>query len=240
VPIHLEPLEAVDFRKGQGMYSHAAFNSSYAALYYPWLEINDPVTGKRKLVPPTGAVAGCFARNDRKAHVWYAPAGIDRGRIFNALSVGYKTSRGERDVLYPEGVNVIASFPDSGINIWGQKTLQSQPSALDRVNVRRLMMYIEEAIAESSRFVVFEPNNPQTWRALLRLINPFLQDIKDKGGLYDFAVQCDEETNTPAVIDRNELVARVFVKPTKTAEFIELNFVLTATGADFKEIFKTT
>ena len=159
--------------------------------------------------------------------------------FFNALSLGYKTSRGERDVLYPEGVNVIASFPDSGINIWGQKTLQSQPSALDRVNVRRLMMFIEEAIAESSRFVVFEPNNPQTWRALIRLINPFMQDIKDKGGLYDFAVQCDEETNTPAVIDRNELVARVFVKPTKTAEFIELNFVLTATGADFKEIFKT-
>jgi len=238
-PIHLEPLEAVDFRKGQGMYSHGAFNSSYAALYYPWIEINDPVSGKRKLVPPSGAVAGCYARNDKKTHVWYAPAGVDRGRVFNALSLGYKTSRGERDVLYPEGVNVIASFPDSGINIWGQKTLQSQPSALDRVNVRRLMMFIEEAIAESSRFVVFEPNNPQTWRALIRLINPFMQDIKDKGGLYDFAVQCDEETNTPAVIDRNELVARVFVKPTKTAEFIELNFVLTATGADFKEIFKT-
>ena len=238
-PIHLEPLEAVDFRKGQGMYSHGAFNSSYAALYYPWIEINDPVTGKRKLVPPSGAVAGCYARSDKKTHVWYAPAGIDRGRVFNALSLGYKTSRGERDVLYPEGVNVIASFPDSGINIWGQKTLQSQPSALDRVNVRRLMMFIEEAIAESSRFVVFEPNNPQTWRALIRLINPLMQDIKDKGGLYDFAVQCDEETNTPAVIDRNELVARVFVKPTKTAEFVELNFVLTATGADFKEIFKT-
>jgi len=238
-PIHLEPLEAVDFRKGQGMYSHGAFNSSYAALYYSWIEINDPVTGKRKLVPPSGAVAGCYARSDKKTHVWYAPAGVDRGRVFNALSLGYKTSRGERDVLYPEDVNVIASFPDSGINIWGQKTLQSQPSALDRVNVRRLMMFIEEAIAESSRFVVFEPNNPQTWRALIRLINPFMQDIKDKGGLYDFAVQCDEETNTPAVIDRNELVARVFVKPTKTAEFIELNFVLTATGADFKEIFKT-
>jgi hypothetical protein len=238
-PLMLEPLEAVDFRKGQGMYNHAAFNSSYAALYYPWIEINDPVTGKRKLIPPCGAIAGCFARSDQKSYVWYAPAGIDRGRIFNALSLGYRTSRGERDVLYPEGVNVIASFPDSGINIWGQKTLQSQPSALDRVNVRRLMMYIEEAVAESSRFVVFESNNPQTWRSLVRLVNPFLQDIKDKGGFYDFAVQCDEETNTPTVIDRNELVARIFVKPTKTAEFIELNFVLTATGADFKEIFTT-
>jgi hypothetical protein len=97
-------------------------------------------------------------------------------------------------------------------------------------------MFMEEAISESSRFVVFEPNHPQTWRALGRLINPFLQDIKDKGGLCDFAFQCDEETNTPAVIDRNEMVARVFVKPTKTAEFIELNFILTSTGADFKEI----
>lgn len=235
-PIHLEPLEAVDFRKGQGMYSHAAFHSSYAALYYPWLEISDPVNSRKKLVPPCGAVAGCIARSDQKTNVWNAPAGIDRGRIFNTLSLAYKTSRGERDVLYPEGINVIAVFPDTGINIWGQKTLQSQPSAVDRINVRRLMMFMEEAISESSRFVVFEPNHPQTWRALGRLINPFLQDIKDKGGLYDFAFQCDEETNTPAVIDRNEMVARVFVKPTKTAEFIELNFILTSTGADFKEI----
>ncbi len=236
-PVLLEPLEAVDFRKGQGMYSHAAFNSSYAALYYPWLEISDPMTSQKKLIPPCGAVAGCFARSDRKTAVWHAPAGIDRGRVFGALSVGYKTSRAERDVLYPEGVNVIAVFPDTGVNIWGQRTLQAQPSALDRINVRRLMIFMEEAIAKSSRFVVFEPNNPQTWRALVRLISPFLQGIKEKGGLYDYAVQCDEDTNTPVVIDRNELVCRVFVKPTKTAEFAELNFVLTATGANFTEIF---
>jgi phage tail sheath protein FI len=237
-PILLEPLEMVEFRKGIGIYDHAAFNSSYAALYYPWLEISDPATGKKKLIPPSGAAAGCCARTDEKTYVWYAPAGIDRGRVFNAIGLGYKTSKGERDVLYPEGVNVIASFPDTGINIWGQKTLQSQPSATDRINVRRLMMYIEEAIAESSRFVVFEPNNPITWRALIRLINPFLQDIKDNGGFYDFAVQCDAETNTPAIIDRNELLCRIFVKPTKTAEFIRLDFVLTTTGADFTEIFK--
>jgi hypothetical protein len=236
-PIGLEPTEVVDFRKGQGGYTHSAFSSSYAALYYPWLVISDPVTGKKKSTPPSGAIAGCIARSDQKTYVWYAPAGIDRGRIFNVLSLEYNTSRGERDVLYPEGINVIASFPDSGINIWGQRTLQSQPSAVDRINVRRLMMYIEEAVAESSRFVVFEPNNPQTWRALIRLINPFLQDIKNNGGLYDYRIQCDEETNTPAVIDRNEMIARIFVKPTKTAEFIELNFVLTSTGADFNEIF---
>ena len=236
-PAGLEPLEAVEFRKGEGTYDHAAFSSSYGALYYPWLEIADPVTGNKKLVPPSGAVAGCYARSDQKTYVWYAPAGIDRGRIFNVLSAAYNTSQGERDVLYPEGVNVIAVFPDSGVTIWGQRTLQAQPSAVDRVNVRRLMMYMEEAIAESSRFVVMEPNNPQTWRSLIRLINPFMQDIKDKGGLYDFAVQCDEETNTAAARDRYEIICRVFVKPTKTAEFVELNFVLTTTGADFKEIF---
>lgn len=235
-PFMLEPLEVVDFRKGQGTYTHAAFNSSYAALYYPWLEISDPITARKKYIPPCGAVAGCCARSDQKTYVWWAPDEIDRGRVFNAVSVAYKTSRGERDVLYPEGVNVVAVFPDTGINIWGQRTLQSQPSAVDRINVRRLMMYMEEAISESSRFVVFEPNNPQTWRALGRLINPFLQDIKEKGGLYDYAFQCDEETNTPVVIDRNEMIARVFVKPTKTAEFIELNFILTGTGADFSEI----
>lgn len=236
-PIHLEPLEAVDFRKGNGLYTHSAFNSSYAALYYPWLEISDPLTGKKKLVPPTGAIAGCIARSDQKTDVWYAPAGIDRGRVFNVLSLAYNTSRGERDALYSEGINVIASFPDTGINIWGQKTLQSQPSATDRINVRRLMMYVEEAVSQSARFVVFEPNNAQTWRALIRLITPFLQNIKSRGGFYDFRVQCDSETNTPQMIDQNQMVCRVFVKPTRTAEFVELNFVLTATGADFSEIF---
>lgn len=233
---HLEPSEVVEFRKGQGSYTHLAFNSSYAALYYPWIEIQDPLTSKKKLVPPSGAVAGCIARSDQKTQVWYAPAGIDRGRIFNVLSVAYKTSQGERDVLYPAGVNVIASFPDSGVNIWGQRTLHSQPSATDRINVRRLMMYMEKAISQSSKFVVFEPNHPQTWRSLGRLVVPFMQDIKVKGGVYDFAFQCDEETNTTAVIDRNEMVARVFVKPTRTAEFIELNFILTGSGADFSEL----
>ncbi|MHB9038485.1 MAG: phage tail sheath C-terminal domain-containing protein [Armatimonadota bacterium] len=235
-PIHLEPTEAVDFRKGNGAYTHAAFDSSYAALYYPWLEIADPLTGKSKLVPPTGAVAGCIARSDEKTDVWHAPAGIDRGRIYGVISLAYSTSRAERDVLYPEGINVIASFPDTGINIWGQKTLQSQSSATDRINVRRLMTYIEEAISQSARFVVFEPNNSFTWRALVRLVTPFLRNIKSKGGFYDFRVQCDGETNTAAMIDQNQMVCRVFVKPTKTAEFVELNFVLTATGANFTEV----
>ena len=212
-PLHLEPQEAVEFRKGQGMYAHAAFNSSFGALYYPWIEVHDPASGKRKRIPPSGAVAGCFARSDRKAGVWHAPAGIERGRIAGALALGYPTSRGERDVLYPEGVNPIVSFPDTGINIWGQKTLQAQASAFDRVNVRRLLIYIEEAIAESSRFVVFEPNNPQTWRALVRLIHPFLEDIRDKGGLVDFAVQLP----SPWRQSRSGIPGSGFERPRSTA-----------------------
>jgi hypothetical protein len=236
-PIALEPTDVLAYRQGTTPYSHAAFNSSYGGLYYPWIVISDPLSSLNKLIPPSGAVAGCYARSDAKTEVWYAPAGIDRGRIFNALNLEYSTSRGERDVIYPEGVNVIAKFVDSGINIWGQRTLQRQASSLDRVNVRRLMMYVEEAIAESSRFVVFEPNIELTWRSLIRAITPFLQGIADKGGFYDFRVQCDEETNTQDVIDRNEMVCRIFVQPVKTAEFVELNFILTQTGADFTEIY---
>jgi len=235
-PYGLTPQEVLDFRKGAGVYVHAAFDSSYGALYYPWLRISDPLTGQTKYVPPTGAVAGCIARSDQQAAVWAAPAGIIRGRVRNVLGVGYLTSRAERDVLYPESINCIASLPEAGICVWGQKTLQGQSSATDRVNVRRLMMHIEKAVAKSSQFVVFEPNLPVTWRSLIRLVTPFLQDIKDRGGLYDFAVQCDEETNPPAAIDRNELACRVFVKPTKTAEFIELNFILTTTGGTFDEL----
>lgn len=185
-PLGLEPQDVVEFRKGQGAYaeSHGAFASSYGGMYWPWLEISDPLTGKRKLIPPSGSVAGCFARSDQKVAVWAAPAGIDRGRIFGVTNLEYKTSQGERDVLYPEGINVIASFPDSGITIWGQKTLQSQPSATDRVNVRRLMMYVEESVAASGRFAVFEPSLERTWRSLERLINPFMQDaafgVRDK------------------------------------------------------------
>lgn len=236
-PLHLEPLEVIQWRKGLGSHVHAAFNSSYGAVYYPWLQISDPLTGSKKRVPPSGVVSGCIARSDQQAFVWSAPAGINRGRVFNVLNVDYKISQGEMDALYPEGINPIISLPDAGLVLWGQRTLTFTASALDRINVRRLMIYMEEAISESSRFVVFEPNNPQTWRALKRLLSPFLHDIKENGGLYEWRVQCDEETNTPAVIDRNQIITRVFVKPTKTAEFIELNFVLTSTGAAFSEIF---
>lgn len=221
-PYGLSPLDVVGFR--------AAFDSSYAAIYHPWLEISDPITACNKYIPPCGAVAGCCARSDKKTYVWWPPSGIDRGRVFGALSVAYKASRGERDMLYSEGVNVISVFRDIGINIWGQKTLKIQPSSVDRIGIRRLMMYMEEVISESSRFVVFDPSDPHVWADIGRLVNPFLQKVKDKGGLYGYAFKCDEETNTEETIARGEIIARVFVKPTKTAEFIELKFILTGAG----------
>lgn len=240
-PIGIEPAAALEFRKATGDYAgqHTAFNSTYGALYYPWIKITDPVTAKEKMIPPTGIVAGIFARSDAAAGVWNAPAGYQRGRVFNVKGVEYPTSKGERDTLYPEGINTIAEFTGEGVVVWGQKTLTTTPSALDRLNVRRLMCFMEESVAESTNFTVFEPNNPQTWRAFLRTVNPFLQDLKDKGALYAYQVQCDEETNTPAVTDRNEMVARIFVQPTKTAEFFILNFVLTNTGVSFAEIYQT-
>lgn len=238
IPRGVDVETAKDYRRGTGDYEglHTAFNSSYGALYGPWLGVTDPLTSKTKLIPPSGHIAGMFARSDKTA-VWAAPAGTQRGRLFNVVSVETGFSEPDMDVLYPEGINPIAKFTEDGVVVWGQRTLQSQSSATDRINVRRLMMYLEEAISGSGRFTVFEPNNPATWRALERLVVPFLRKVKDGGGLYDFAFQCDEETNPPEVQDLNEMVARIFVKPTKTAEFVELQFVLTATGATFKEIF---
>lgn len=235
-PYGLETQGVREFRRGEGDYEHAAFDSSYGALYNSWLQITDPLTGKAKDIPAVGAISGRIAYSDQKAGVWAAPAGIDRGKLVNVNALTYSASQTERDVLYPEGVNCLAELEDAGICIWGQKTLQQRGSDTDRINVRRLMMYIEKAISASSRYVVFEPNDPATWRALVRLITPFLQRIKDGRGLYDFRVQCDAELNTPEVRDRHELVCRVGVQPTQTAEFIEEIFTLTPTGGSFVQV----
>jgi len=238
-PPNLSAATAAEYRKGTGTYTHPAFNSSFAAMYYPWLKITDPLTNMVKSISPVGAVAGKFAYNDQVGYVWTAPAGLTRGVIRNVVGVERSLSQGERDVLYPEGINPIASFTDGGIVIWGQKTLQLKASATDRVNIRRLLLHIEKATVSAVRQLAFQPNNIQTWNALVRLVGPFMQNIKDKGGLYDFYIQCDETLNTPEVIDTNTLLARIFIKPTKTAEFIGMEFVIAPSGAAFRELFGT-
>lgn len=237
-PKGLAVADVADFRNGAGDYTaHAAFNSSYGALYYPWQQITDPLTNASIVIPPSGFITGIFAYSDKKnGHVWDAPAGIQRGRVKTATGVETALLESDMDVLYPEGINCIAKFAGDGVVVWGQKTLQSLSSATDRINVRRLLQFLEAAIVGSGKFVVFEANNPQTWRSLERTVVPFLRGVQNDGGLYEFAFQCDEETNTAEVMDRNELIARVFLKPTKTAEFAEVQFILTQTGASFKEI----
>ena len=225
----------VDYRKGEGTYTHSAFNSSYGALYGPWVKMAHPTTGRTVLTPPSGIVAGIFARNDNLGAVWTAPAGISRAALRGVRAPEILLSKGDMDVLYPEGVNPIANVAGA-LTVNGQRTLQIKSSATDRVNVRRLMAYVEKAVADSSQYLVFEPNNKATWEAFKRQVNPFLQKIKDGGGFNDYVVICDETINTPAVIDANEMRARVMVKPTKTAEFISIEFAIASTGADFSEL----
>lgn len=235
-PEGLTVQQALDFRKGQGTYTHGAFNSSYGALYYPHVKIQDPVTGGERIMPPSAFVAGRIAYSDQVGGVWKAPAGLERGVLQNVIGVERVVDKGERDMLYPEGVNPIASFSEGGIVIWGQKTLQAKPSATDRINVRRLMMYVIKAATQTSKYLLFEQHTEALRNQFVRLLEPFLRDLKSNEAFYDFKVQCDDVLNTPSVIDSNQLKARVFVKPTKTAEFIPIDFAIAPTGAVFEEL----
>lgn len=237
-PFGLLPQDMVDWVNGAGDYAddHQAFNSSYAAVYWPWLQIYDNVNKEKVYTPPSGLLANVYAYSDYVADPWIAPAGLNRGRLVTPLRAEYNPTLGERDLLYLNNVNPIATFIRDGINVWGQKTLQRKPSALDRVNVRRLLLYLKKVIATASRYVLFEPNDPLTWTLLKNLIEPFLQSVKDRRGLVEFQVRCDETTNTADVIERNEAHCFIFLKPTKTLEFLELSFVLTSQGVSFSEI----
>lgn len=207
----------------------------YAGLYWPWLRIMNPMTGVPMLVPPEGHILGVIARNDQTA-VWAAPAGLDRGRIRTALGVEYDTTQGERDELYDKAVNVIVNFTGQGVVVWGQRVVTSKPSALDRINVRRLVNFIKEVARNTTKYLLFEPNDPRTWDAFTRYTDPFLENIKQRRGLIDYHIICDETTNTPYYIDNNTMVAKIFVKPTRTAEFIEIQYIVTGAGVDFSEL----
>lgn len=232
-PRGLNKQQAIDFRLGTGTYSHTSFNTSYGDLYWPWIKFYNSRTNEIDYKPNEGAIMGVFAYNDAYGNLWDAPAGLTRGRIRNALGVESNTTKGDRDMLYDAGVNPIVDFKGDGVVVWGQKTLQLKPSATDRANVRRLLIYVEKNLSQTSRYLLFEPNNKKTWEAFKRFSNSMLQSVKDEGGVYDYLVICDETTNTPYYRDRNIMVAKVFIKPTKTAEMIELQVIVTDTGADF-------
>jgi phage tail sheath protein FI len=211
----------------------AAVNNSYAASYWPWCQIQDPSTGKNVWVPASTVVAGVYAYNDRVAEPWFAPAGINRGGLGNVIRVEQKLSQTTRDTLYLGKVNPIATFPGTGVVVYGNKTLQTQASALDRVNVRRLLISLKSYIGQVANTIVFEQNTVATRNQFLGQVNPYLESVQQRQGVYAFKVVMSDSNNTPDVIDRNQLVGAIYIQPTKTAEFIYLNFNITPTGTTF-------
>jgi phage tail sheath protein FI len=213
-----------------------ARDSNFAAMYWPWVKVPDSqLAGTQRWVPPSVVLGGVYAFNDRVAHPWFAPAGLNRGGITTAIQAERKLTQGNRDDLYDSNINPIATFPGQGVTVFGQKTLQKKASALDRINVRRLLIRVKKFIASSSRFLVFEQNTAATRRRFLGIVNPFLEQVQSQSGLSAFRVVMDETNNTPDTIDRNQLVGQLFLQPTRTAEFIVLDFTIQPTGASFPE-----
>ena len=208
-------------------------NSSYAAAYWPWVQTNDPATGKNVWVPASTMIPGVYAFNDAAGEPWFAPAGINRGGLSTVIRAEQKLSQANRDTLYLGKVNPIATFPGQGIVVYGQKTLQQKASALDRVNVRRLLIELKNYISQIGNGLVFEQNTIATRNSFLAQVNPYLDSIQQRQGLYAYKVVMDDTNNTADVIDRNQLVGQIYIQPTKTAEFIYLTFNVTPTGATF-------
>ena len=212
----------------------SGLDTNYAATYYPWVKVLDTAQNKPVLVPPSVIVPGAIAASDRIAAEWFAPAGLNRGVLGNVIEAKMRLNQAERDRLYNAKINPIATFPQTGVCIWGQKTLQERSSALDRINVRRLLIALKKFIASSSRYLVFEQNTNATRNRFLNIVNPYLESVQQRQGLYSFRVQMDEANNTADVIDRNQLVGAIYLQPTKTAEFIVLDFNVLPTGATFE------
>jgi len=208
-------------------------DTNYAATYYPWVKTIDINTNKLITVPPSVLLPAVFAANDRVAAEWFAPAGLNRGGLIGAVDVLDRLTQSERDTLYEAKVNPICQFPGQGIVVWGQKTLQDKPSALDRINVRRLLLTVRKYIASTSKYLVFEQNTSTTRNRFLNIVNPYLESIQQRQGLYAFRVVMDETNNTPDVIDRNIMKGAIYLQPTKTAEFIQIDFNILPTGASF-------
>ena len=210
-----------------------AKNTSYAASYWPWVQTVDPDSAQLVWVPASVMVGGVYAYNDSVSEPWFAPAGINRGGLNSVVRAEKKLSQSQRDTLYQNKVNPLATFPGTGTVVYGQKTLQTQASALDRVNVRRLLIALKGYISQVAQNLVFEQNTIATCTSFLNQVNPYLESVQQRQGLYAFKVVMDDSNNTPDVIDRNQLVGQIYLQPTKTAEFIYLDFNILPTGATF-------
>jgi hypothetical protein len=217
----------------QTITSATSINNSYVATYWPWLQTIDPGTGQLVWVPASTMIPGVYAFNDSVSEPWFAPAGINRGGLSTVVRAERKLSQTNRNDLYVGNVNPIATFPGTGVVVYGQKTLQKKASALDRVNVRRLLIALKSYISQVANNLVFEQNTIATRNAFLSQVNPYLESVQQRQGLYAFRVIMDDSNNTPDVIDRNQMIGQIYLQPTKTAEFIYLDFNITPTGATF-------
>ena len=217
-------------------------DSSYGATFYPWVQTRDETNGQLVWVPPTVAMMGVLASSERQSQIWFAPAGFNRGGLSDGaagipvLNVTERLTSKDRDTLYESRINPIASFPSTGIVVFGQKTLQERPSALDRINVRRLVIYLKKQISILSTQVLFEQNVQSTWNRFKSLIEPFLANVKVDFGITDYRLILDETTTTPDLVDQNVLYAKIMVKPARAIEFIAIDFVIASTGASFDDV----
>ena len=210
----------------------AGFDSSYAATYWPWVRVVDANTSELVYVPASTVIPGVYAFTDSTSDPWFAPAGITRGGL-SVVNAERRLTVGNRDTLYEANVNPIATFPGQGVVVFGQKTLQKKASALDRVNVRRLLIALKNFIGQVADTLVFDQNTIITRNNFLSQVNPYLESVQQRQGLYAFKVVMDDSNNTPDVVDRNEMVGQIYLQPTKTAEFIILDFNVLPTGATF-------
>jgi len=228
-------IDPVLYGSGQGtaISQASGYNSSYGAMYYPWVQLKSPSSEKVNWCPPSTVIAGVLAFNDSVGEHYSAPAGLNRGGLPNVIKAEVKLSKANRDSLYDGNVNPIASFPNSGVITWGQKTLQFRQTALDRINVRRLMSKAKKFVKQEGNKLLFEANTQVTRLKFLNAVNPYFENIQQKQGLYAFQVKMDEDLNTNEVIDRNELIGKIILQPAKTIEFINIEFGLTPTGVTF-------
>jgi phage tail sheath protein FI len=209
-------------------------NNSYASTYWPWLQTLDPNTGQQVWVPASTMVPSIYAFTDSISEPWIAPAGITRGTLPTVIKAERILTQGNRDTLYEANINPIATFPNSGVTVFGQKTLQKKKSALDRVNVRRLLIELKSTIKQIADTLVFEQNTVATRNDFTSQVNPYLSSVQQRQGLYTYRVVMDETNNTPTVIDNNQLVGAIYLQPVRTAEFIVLDFNVTQTGVTFE------
>jgi hypothetical protein len=220
---------AKDYRNAIGSSSYVVIDSGYKYMY-------DIYNDKYRWVPLNGDIAGLCARTDLTNDPWWSPAGFNRGQVKGAIKLAFNPTATFRDELYKNNINPVVQFPGEGVVLYGDKTAQAKPSAFDRINVRRLFIVLEKAIATASKYSLFEFNDSFTRAQFRSLVEPFLRDVQARRGIYDFKVVCDEKNNTPEVIDGNRFVADIYIKPARSINFIQLNFVATRTGVSFSEV----